>query len=326
MGNPFNEALISYIRNHVPKNDVVNILMDTLCIGKEAAYRRMRGEVIFTLDEAAKISYQLGISLDNIIGIYHNKKAVFDVQLFNNESIHIFMNSYCTTIKEYIQVFNKIENIKKSKAILAYNSLPFVLYTPYSHILKFRLFRWIHQSVSLQTPVFYSTINLSKELLTTQTKYAQNLETLASTHIILDKNTFTSFIIEIEYFYKLNLITDEELLSLKKELKQMLEDMEELARIGKNKKGNEVLIYISNINFEACYSYYEFEQFQVSHMRVFSINSISYQDPKVCEAQKEWIESLKRYAVLISQSGEIQRIEFFKSQYEHVENLGKKKS
>ena len=35
--------------------------MDTLCIGREAIYRRLRGEVPFTLEEAALISRKLGV-------------------------------------------------------------------------------------------------------------------------------------------------------------------------------------------------------------------------------------------------------------------------
>ena len=32
----------------------------TLCIGREAVYRRLRGEVAFTIDEVAQISCKLG--------------------------------------------------------------------------------------------------------------------------------------------------------------------------------------------------------------------------------------------------------------------------
>ena len=38
------------------KENLANLLIDTLYIGKEAIYRRLRGEVPFTLEEAALIS------------------------------------------------------------------------------------------------------------------------------------------------------------------------------------------------------------------------------------------------------------------------------
>ncbi len=52
-----------------PKGQLADMLMDTLYIGKEAIYRRLRGEVPFTFQEAAIISKELGISLDRIAGV-----------------------------------------------------------------------------------------------------------------------------------------------------------------------------------------------------------------------------------------------------------------
>ena len=53
-----------------PKTNLANLLMDTLYIGREAIYRRLRGEVPFTLEEAALISRKLGVSLDKL---YHTE-------------------------------------------------------------------------------------------------------------------------------------------------------------------------------------------------------------------------------------------------------------
>ena len=43
------------------KENLANLLIDTLYIGKEAIYRRLCGEVPFTLEEAALISRKLGV-------------------------------------------------------------------------------------------------------------------------------------------------------------------------------------------------------------------------------------------------------------------------
>ena len=52
-----------------------------------------------------------------------------------------------------------------------------------------------------------------------------------------------------------HLITDEDKNLLKEELFVLIDEMEALAARGKSKAGNDVRIYISNINFEATYSY-----------------------------------------------------------------------
>lgn len=52
--NELNTNLIEAAKEKFPaKGQLANILMDTLYMGKEAIYRRLRGEVPFTFQEAA---------------------------------------------------------------------------------------------------------------------------------------------------------------------------------------------------------------------------------------------------------------------------------
>ena len=62
-----NTALIRAIHAHTPPDSTpASVLMDVLNIGREAAYRRMRGEVRFTFGEASALSAHLRFSLDVI--------------------------------------------------------------------------------------------------------------------------------------------------------------------------------------------------------------------------------------------------------------------
>ena len=48
--NELNTGLVNAVREKLPsKDNLANALMDILYIGKEAIYRRLRGEVPFTL-------------------------------------------------------------------------------------------------------------------------------------------------------------------------------------------------------------------------------------------------------------------------------------
>lgn len=80
--NDPNTNLIEAMKEKLPlKGKLADMLMDTLYIGKEAVYRRLRGEVPFTLQEAALVSRKLGISLDKIIGISFKSNAMFDMNI-----------------------------------------------------------------------------------------------------------------------------------------------------------------------------------------------------------------------------------------------------
>lgn len=84
--NELNTSLIEAVKEKLPlKENLANLLIDTLYIGKEAIYRRLRGEVPFTLEEAALISRKLGVSLDNVIGVCFSSNAVFDLNVVDHE-------------------------------------------------------------------------------------------------------------------------------------------------------------------------------------------------------------------------------------------------
>ena len=60
---------------------------------------------------------------------------------------------------------------------------------------------------------------------------------------------------------------------------------------------------------------------QLSLIRVYSINSLTTQDVQMFQSLKEWIQSLKKFSTLISESGEMQRIQFFNQQREIIDAL-----
>ncbi|PQL94365.1 hypothetical protein C4S76_05705 [Apibacter adventoris] len=321
MKNQLNEAMISSIRSHISEGDVlVNVLMDILCIGKEAAYRRIRGDVLFTFDEVAKISHELGISLDTIVDTNNKSKSfLFNLNLY--PTTEYILDVYCKMMNDHLKVFYKMKKDSDSLAKISFNTLPYYFYNSFQNISKFRLFRWMYQTMGINAPNNLSSFSLTSEILDLQKKYVIESSLVTESHIILDKNSFLSLITDINYFYKLNLISDSDLKKLKEELLELLAGWELMAMTGKTESGKNILIYISNVNFESCYSYYKSKSLEISHIRVYSINGLSSTNPYVCKIHNEWIESLKRYSTLITQSGEIQRIEFFRKQRGFINKL-----
>ena len=132
---------------------------------------------------------------------------------------------------------------------------------------------------------------------------------------------FHHLINDIQYFAGIHLITEEDKHQIKEELLQLTDELEDLASKGKTEAGNSVHIYVSHINFEATYSYLEADSVQLSLIRVYSINSITTQDCGMFLSLKEWIQSLKKFSTMISESGEMQRIQFFQQQREIISTL-----
>ena len=78
-----------------------------------------------------------------------------------------------------------------------------------------------------------------------------------------------------------------------------------------------------SVDIEASYLHFESDDFQFSQVRIFSISAIDSYNEGLCNIQKKWIESLKKYSVLISKSGEIQRFEYLNKQREYIDKTTK---
>ena len=92
-------------------------------MGKEAVYRRLRGEVSFTIDEVALLSQKLGISIDQIVGSHVSNKVTFDLNLLHASSA---LESYYEIINRYLQIFDYVKTDNTTEVFTASNSLPFV--------------------------------------------------------------------------------------------------------------------------------------------------------------------------------------------------------
>ena len=90
---------------------------------------------------------------------------------------------------------------------------------------------------------------------------------------------------EVQYFACLNLISKEDVLCLEEELYQLLTHGLYLSQ-EEFSEGHRGVFYLSSIDFEATYTYIEKLDFQISMLRVYSINSMDSQSPQICKMQQ----------------------------------------
>jgi hypothetical protein len=314
-----NENLIEAVKEKIPKGvNLANVLMDTLYIGKEAVYRRLRGEVPFTFTEASIISNSLGVSLDRVSGANSAKNALFALHIIDHKHP---VETYHAQIENNIRIFKAVKDNPTLEWYAASNVIPQVFYFDYDNLARFLLYKWMYQHEKINYIKYFSGLQLSESLREIQKEYVKVSKDVALANFIWDNMMFYSLVNDIRYFAGINLITRGEVDILKEEILRMIDELERLAAKGFHKPGKYVRIYVSNINFEASYGYLETDDFMLSILRLYSINEIATADREVFEYQKEWIHSLKKYATLISISGEMQRIQYFDKQRQYVNSL-----
>lgn len=317
--NLLNDNVIKAVREKLPENvDIVRFLTSVLPLGKEAIYRRVRGDVVFTFSEIYLIAQNLRVSLDYFINPASENNIVFELR----------QQQYYELKEKDYDIFKKFEQIVKyasedpdSRFELSHNLFPQLPTHMFYHLSKYSSFKWVYlNQKSYQTKPF-KEIDYPEEVF--QMHKGNNIETMKinRTCYIWDQTIFEAIVGEIKYFQGIDLLDENDVAILKGELHEFLYYVENLAEKGEYFTGNKLDIYISCVNSDAAYGYIETPRYQICMIGAFDLHYLLSTDKRAIAKMKEKMSSLKRVATLISGTGESFRVPFFSRQHRLIDTL-----
>lgn len=307
------DELIKAIKRELTDNQpVASYLIDILPIGREAVYRRIRGEIPFTMPEIMIIANELNISIDSIINNWNIDKVSFDLNMIDDTSP---LNNYIKLLERQILMLERLKLSSQVSLKAAFNSIPYSFFLNYDSISKFQLYKYIFHVQKTQSILPFEKFEISDEITSMQIKCRNSLKRLHKFQYILDQRLFIYLAEDVAHFYKMKLITTNEKSILKKEIISLINDLETISITGlSNETGRPVEIFLSNIHFDSSYIFYESEEFEIAHFRLFTINGIRSDNSRICEKQKRWLESLRQSSTCITLSNAVFRKKYFKDQ------------
>ncbi len=313
------KEFVDEIRKALPNDmNTAMYLAEELGLGKETVYRRIRGTVPFSLDEAAAVARRLDISLDRLVGITRPGNSGFEFRINYRGD---FDENYCQSVADGLNVLKKISDDPSGLYISASNYLPWPCYAEYRALSVFRYMRWLYERGhvrSFRTEEFGA---MPHDFMEAQSELMSVFRKIGGVYMIWDENVFRSIIKEIRYFRTLAMITDEDVNNMRDELLDILDKAEGLMIKGKTDDGGRIYYYLSNIIFDTSYSYMESKSFQACFFHIYAVHQIESQSPEMCTLQKAWLQTILRHSTLITQSGEIERAVYLKDQRELVKSL-----
>ncbi len=312
-----NEALISALKNKTSQDEnPVDLLTDIIPMSKEAAYRRLRGEISLTLDEAVRIAKKLQISIDNLIGIEESNEYCFKVGLLMSSD----------PLDAYFKLVNTITDALK---LLVNDPCAFIYTVPnvlplncvdFAMLNKFRSYKWLYHIQHANHRLCLADIEIPQKIIDIQQECFNVLKQI-QTFTIWDQDLCLHMIDDLKYFLKLQVISPEEGYQIKEEFLAYMDQFEEIVIQGRYPDGKQQLVYISDAYLDAAYDYLEATDFMACSLNVYGLDYFSCQHKNICEMHKKWIESIMRYSTLISRSGERRRREFFNEQRALIKGL-----
>lgn len=315
-----NAAFVESVYAHVPDHSNPSLMLtQTLHVGREAAYRRLRGEVPFSFGEAAALSSRLNFSLDGAAGAVRAGNVHCRLKLTNFQSS---LDAFDELLRRDMLLYKETACDSSSRIATATNSIPAEFYLRYPTMTRFKLFKWLYQhdmtDVSVHT---FEEFVLPERLSRNCREYVAVAELAPATYYVFDESCFRHWINAIRAFGAMQLISGESIRKLREEMLLLADRMERIAACGAFDNGNKVFFYLSGVDVESTCCYVSTTNRKVAGIGLFSLNGLSTDDEAMYACVKEWIRTQTRFSTLISRSGELQRIHFFRRQRKIIGEL-----
>jgi hypothetical protein len=314
------DAFLDAIQEKFPKkSQLIDALMDLLNIEREAAYRRLRKDVLFSIYEVTKIAYAWGISLDAIINNTPDHSHSLRLKLLN---FFYPTELDLREMEDFVQSLENLKNVQESEYMEVSNQLPGSLFSGFPHLARFYLFKWMYRYGHEEVMHPYSQVMQPDRLRKLEIAHFEGIRNISDVFYIWDNKIIEYLINDIKYFASIYLISPEDIQILKDDINAFLDFMEDVSNNScfPNGKGR-VHLYVSRTNIDTGYSYFSSETRKVSLIRTFILNVASTTNEQVFDNLKMWINRTKRSSVKISSVDEKRRIVFFKEQRELVNTL-----
>ncbi len=287
----------------------VHYLMNLLDIGIDSAYRRLKGDIPYDFEEISKISIDLGFSLDEVIGESKEDKVFFEniINLFDKpqESLKDMLNNHYRFVTNHC-------NAKESELIVSMNRLLFTQIIGYNNILRFLYYQWACQVSETSTDFHFSNLELSPEIIALCDKIRDHQLHINNQVFIVDPQIILNTINGAQYYYKRELISAEDFSLIKKDFHEYLNLMEKIAQKGVNAVGSKIDIYVSTLNIETNAMYSVCDNRIESYFLFNSLAPIKSSNYQINLINKKWLDSIKKYAVLITGSNEMIQADLFR--------------
>lgn len=320
MATNFNQKLLDAIDKCLPnKSRQVELLSSVISLGKEAAYRRLRGEVLFSFEEACKISNKLGLSFDDILDISNQKdKAIWTHDIVTPDEIDNYCNYYFEQIISTHEPFVPLLKDPTLYTMGAFDTPPHSTILSFPTLFRFRCLEWIYHMQKGLNSIKLADIHLTPDQEKRREKLSLDFSVRNEQIFIFDRRFYTSFADLIYYFCELNFISPEERMQLKNELIACVLVLETFAIEGKIDE-RLTWTFISNIDLNGSYAYVKGAGVEFSSVQLYQLDVARSSDSRICRMQRLWIESLRKYSTLISIGGDKERNTFFQEQKKYIE-------
>jgi len=314
------QDIISKIVNSVPDNmKPTEYIMRTLNISKGSAYRRLNGTLAFSYDEIAVLAREMKFSIDEIIHSGSRRKYMFEFGDYSNDNTSTFIHK---ALSEYYNTLSAEQKMDRRNVLVTTNNLWFIYTLHFDNLFHFFYYKFLQQNDISHLKDKMKDVIVPQSVLEIKAKLLPLISYMDNTYktSILDRHIFLNTMSEIQYYYRRNLIDDEQLHTITEDMVSLLNIIEK-AIIENEYSGNKNMYFLAERNIYTNSASIENDIQTYALVFQNNIHPMVCYDQQLCVLHHHYLESHRKQSRLISSSNEQLQIAFFEKQYEYARNL-----
>jgi len=321
MAKSIQDQFVDVLQKQIGQNtNLADELSESLGISKDSAYRRIRNETAFTIDEMAVLCRKYQVSFDAFNTSARNMVTFTYPRMYNQVN----------NITDYMHVLN--ENLKRvgdarGDVIYAAEDVPVIRSLANDILSRFKLFYW-NKSV-LNNPEYrgerFSPGAIDGSLISLAQDINRHYSHINSTEIWTEE-TLNSSLLQVLYFWNAGIFQNKnDALEVLEAMRDMVNTMSTQAEFG-HKSGKyvededknfvlyncEVLVGNNCVRLEAAGQV-------VTVISFNSFNTLTTTNPHFNDETNSWLINLMKKSNKISDVSDIQRFQFFKKLTEQID-------
>jgi hypothetical protein len=316
----FNKILESHVSSNV---SLAKEISDLLNISIDSAYRRLRNETDYTLNETSlileyfKIPYEtLNSQLDNIVSFKVN-------QLSNN------LFSYQEYLNNMLSNLEKLTQVEGVHLIFGAEDIPVFYHFGFPKLMDFKIKYWLKSlmNISEYQREKYEQISLPEDMILTATKIYNTYNRINSTEIWSDE-TIISTVRQIKYYFDVGYFEKKEsAIEILKQFEIMIKSIQKNCETGYkfNQNGSmtstKLNFYVSDVAIGNNTILVKSDKVNVSFISYSSFNFMQTNNINFNHQNENWLNNIIAKSTLISEVSERQRNQFFKDVYKTINDL-----
>lgn len=309
--NNIQDQLINKIKAVLPTNEnLVQSISDVLNLSIDSAYRRIRGEKLFNIEEVAVLCKTFKIKFDEEVEIYSNK-ATFDFTLLEHNKAN-FKNWLGNILSNLKAISSRPENT----ILYSADDVPIWHHFNDEILINFKLFYWLK---TILGDVDFINKNYDPTLIEPElVQMAKDISfyyNQTTSVEIWTEDSFNSTIKQVEYFWESGFFKDKnEALSICNSIKNEMDLIVKMCiNSSKLLSGKEnFTMYQSEVMVGNNSIVANIGNTKISYVSYNTFNMMTTTNSLFVNEAEEWLKNLIKKSIQISGVGEKQRNQYFK--------------